>query len=194
MNVTMKTPAVILEDIEAITNVLCGTDKGSLTVSFANPTAWSTAIEDWDIGSPLVLITNEDNGCTPDQERGFFITDRVAFDEAKLTITVSASQQKLEDIADEMEMEFNSLPAATLVRRLELNPSATLSWSKSLPRTSVFKNDYLDIAAESASFSTKLTFSGRLKFSFWTWSVKELYFDVGELPHPIESRCAKGVV
>ncbi|KAM7201357.1 hypothetical protein V8F33_003457 [Rhypophila sp. PSN 637] len=178
MNITMKTPAVILEDVEAITNVVCGAEKSSLTVSFSNPTAWSTAIEDWDVGGPVVLITNEDNGCSPDEERGFFVTDKVTFDETTLTVTLAASQQKIEELADDMEMEFSSLPAATLVRRIELNPKATISWSKSLPRTSVFKNQYVDIAAESASFSTKLTFSGHLKFSFLTWSVKSLYFDV----------------
>jgi len=185
MNLTMNYPAVVLEDIEAITSVVCGADNeeiNTLSVTFADSAAYSVALEQWDIGKPIILIANDDEseGCGAELERGFFVAETVSPDATKLSITVTAHKESIEAIADECEMDFQSLPAATgpLERRIDWDPSSTLSWGKSLPYTTIFNNNYLNVALERAGFQSTLVFSGHLKFSFLTFSLKELWFDI----------------
>lgn len=77
-------------------------------------------------------------------------------------------------------MSFSSLPAATLTRRLTLNPKYSITFAEGLPdRTTIFSDGrYIDITAEEAWFSSTLTFSGKLKYNFWGFKLQELYFDI----------------
>jgi hypothetical protein len=180
MDLAFKYPAVVLEHVESVSGVSCGDDL--LTVSFANDAGFEEAVKDWDTnGEPFILITGAlDAGCAAEFERGFFLVEDISTDADTLTIEVTATKGDLPDLAGEMEMTFTSLPAATLMRRLTLSPSYSLQFAEGLDgRTTIFTDGkYIDIAAEEAWFSTKLTFSGKLKYNFWGFKVQQLYFDL----------------
>lgn len=180
MSLAFKYPAVVLEHIEAVSKVSCGDDV--LTVTFADDAGFEKAVEDWDTeGQPFILITGAlDEGCSAEFERGYFVVEDITPDSEKLSIQVHASPGDLPDLAGEMEMTFTSLPAATLMRRLTIAPKWSIDIAKGLdgPTTLFSDGKYIDIAAEEAWFSTRLTFSGKLKYNFWGFKLQELYFDL----------------
>jgi hypothetical protein len=179
MELAFNNPAVVLEHVEDVSKVVCS--DSLLTVTFANLAGFKEAIEDWDIDEPFVLITGAtDKGCAAEFERGFFVVDDVTSDASKLTIRVSATKGELPDLAGELEMSFTSLPAATLTRRLTLNPKYSLNFAEGLdgPTTIFSDGKHIEITAEEAWFSSTLTFSGKLKYNFWGFKLKELYFDI----------------
>ncbi|KAK0385618.1 hypothetical protein NLU13_6795 [Sarocladium strictum] len=180
MDLAFKYPAVVLEHIEAVTKVSCGDDV--LDVTFADSDGFDKAAKDWDTdGEPFVLITGAlDEGCSAEFERGYFVVEKITTDESTLSIQVTATPGELPDLAGEMEMHFTSLPAATLMRRLTLAPKYSIDLAQGIPEhTTIFSDGkYIDITAEEAWFSTKLTFSGKLKYNFWGFKLQELYFDL----------------
>ncbi|KAH6683506.1 hypothetical protein F5X68DRAFT_210753 [Plectosphaerella plurivora] len=178
MNLAFNNPAVVLDDVESVSNVTCGDDV--LTVTFATLEAFDEAVEDWDIDEPFILITGHSGNCAVEFERGFFVVDDVVSDKAELTVTVTATKGELPDIAGALEMEFNSLPAATLTRRLTLDPKYAITFAEGLPeRTTIFSDGkYIQVTAEEAWFSSTLTFSGKLKYNFWGFKLEQLYFDI----------------
>jgi hypothetical protein len=79
-----------------------------------------------------------------------------------------------------MEMVITSIPAGELMRRLTVAPSWSLELAKAVPQHTTLFTDgkHIDITAEEAWFSTKVTFSGKLKYNFWKFKLQELYFDL----------------
>ena len=77
-------------------------------------------------------------------------------------------------------MTFNSIPAATLRKRLTWKPSTSLTFSEGLDNNTVLFSDgkYFSIVADEAYFTSTITFSGYLNYNFWGFKLKDLYFDL----------------
>ncbi|KAK1714570.1 hypothetical protein CaCOL14_007392 [Colletotrichum acutatum] len=180
MKLAFKNPAVVLEHVNAVSNVACGDDE--LTVSFSSADTFAEAVKDWSDSAEegFILITNHMGNCDAEFERGFFLATGLTSSEGDLSITVAASKEELTNIAGECEMSFTSLPAATLSKRLTLDPSVSLSFAEGLAENTVLYSDgqYVNITADEAWFSSKITFSGYLKYNFWGFKLQALYFDL----------------
>ncbi|PNH39831.1 hypothetical protein VD0004_g7085 [Verticillium dahliae] len=178
MNLTMNNPTVVLEHIDSISNVIC--NNLTVTVLFENLEGFNEAVKDWSDDEAFVLITNHMGNCNAALERGFFLASGVSSNAEKLAVTVKASRKELASIAESCEMAFTSLPAASLTRRLVLDPSVSLSFAEGLPENTVLFSDgqYIDVTAEEAWFQSTITFSGYLKYNFWRFRLEHLYFDL----------------
>jgi hypothetical protein len=77
-------------------------------------------------------------------------------------------------------MTFSSLPAATLKKRITLDPSVSLTFAEGLDAATVLYTDgqYLTVTADEAGFESTITFSGYLKYNFWGFKLEKLYFDI----------------
>ncbi|KAK2041913.1 hypothetical protein LZ31DRAFT_501626 [Colletotrichum somersetense] len=181
MKLAFKNPAVVLEHVDAVKAVVCADDE--LTVAFSDAEAFGEAVKGWTASADeggFVLITNHLGNCDAEFERGFFLATGLMADEESLSVTVAASKEELANIAGACEMSFTSLPAATLARRLTLDPSYTLSFAEGLANDTVLFSDgqYVNITADEAWFSSSITFSGYLKYNFWGFKLEDLYFDL----------------
>jgi hypothetical protein len=78
------------------------------------------------------------------------------------------------------QLHFSSVPAGTLTKRLTLDPSFSVPFSKSLAKDTVLASvpPYLTITANEANFSSEITFSGYLYYDFWAFKLRQLYFDI----------------
>jgi len=72
------------------------------------------------------------------------------------------------------------MPAATLTKRITLDPSLSLNFSDSIdPNTVLYQDgDNFKITADEASFASTVTISGYLKYNFGAVKLEALYFDL----------------
>lgn len=76
-------------------------------------------------------------------------------------------------------MDFSSMPAATLTKRISASPVVPLVFGHSIEDQTLFEADpYVKVNADEAAFHANITFSGKLKYDFWTAKLKELWFDI----------------
>lgn len=179
MTLALNNPAVVLEQVDAVKSVVC--DDNELTVSFSGSEAFEQAVKDWSESEEgFILITNHMGNCDAEFERGFFMATGLTQSRDDLSITVAASKEELTNIAGQCEMSFSSLPAATLTKRLTLDPSVSISFSEGLADNTVLFSDgqYINVTADEAWFSSSITFSGYLKYNFWGFKLEALYFDL----------------
>ncbi|KZL84543.1 isoamyl alcohol [Colletotrichum incanum] len=179
MTLAFNNPAVVLEHVDAVKSVVCADDE--LTVAFSDAGAFNEAVKDWSESEEgFILITNHLGNCDAEFERGFFLATGLKSNDDELSITVAASKEELTNIAGACEMSFTSLPAATLSKRLTLDPSVSLSFAEGLADNTVLFSDgqYVNITADEAWFSSTITFSGYLKYNFWGFKLEALYFDL----------------
>ncbi|TDZ99615.1 hypothetical protein C8034_v000034 [Colletotrichum sidae] len=179
MTLALNNPAVVLEQVDAVKSVVCGGDE--LTVTFSDPDSFNEAVKGWsDSEEGFILITNHLGNCDAEFERGFFLATDLTSDEAQLSITVAASKEDLQNIAGECEMSFSSLPAATLSKRLTLDPTLSITVSEGLDDNTVIFSDgqYVNVTATEAWFSSTVTFSGYLRYNFWGFKLQALHFDL----------------
>ncbi|KAF0331877.1 hypothetical protein K4K61_011088 [Colletotrichum sp. SAR11_59] len=179
MTLALNNPAVVLEQVDAVKSVVC--DDNELTVSFSGSEAFDQAVKDWsEPEEGFILITNHMGNCDAEFERGFFMATGLTPSRDDLSITVAASKEELTNIAGQCEMSFSSLPAATLSKRLTLDPSVSISFSEGLADNTVLFSDgqYINVTADEAWFSSTITFSGYLKYNFWGFKLEALYFDL----------------
>lgn len=71
---------------------------------------------------------------------------------------------------------------STTISKRDINwdPTYSLNFNAVLPPNTEIASvaPYLDVKANSASFTSSASFSGHLDFNFWEWKVKQLYFDL----------------
>lgn len=78
-------------------------------------------------------------------------------------------------------IKFGSLPGTALAERdLILDPSFTLNNAYSIaPNTVLFSQaPYLTVSADSASYTSNITFSGYLRYNWLLFKLEDLYFDI----------------
>jgi hypothetical protein len=100
MKLEMNKPAVVLEEVEAVTGAVCGDDY--VTVSFKDADALEEALQDWkdeDMKDGFFIVTNDLGNCDEEFERGFFLAKDVVDNMKDMTITVKASKEGLAQAA-----------------------------------------------------------------------------------------------
>lgn len=75
VSLTMHRPAVLLENIASVVNVVCS--DTAVVVEFNNSEAFASAVAHWVPSPSLVLVTNHQGNCDAELERGFFVTDAI---------------------------------------------------------------------------------------------------------------------
>ncbi|KKA29995.1 hypothetical protein TD95_003827 [Thielaviopsis punctulata] len=178
MNLNMTAPAVMLETVEGISSVAC--TNSSITVKFSSAADYTDALSHWSKESNFAVITNNGNDCDLDQERGFFKATKATGDAKSSTITLDAARAELSDIASNLEMTFDSIPAGALTKRTSANDLLSFGFAKALPNDTVLFDDnkYVKVVADEAWFTTNITFSGKMNFNFWHFKMEQLYFDI----------------
>lgn len=100
MDLTMLSDAVVLEYIDTINQVDCGSpDDNAMTIFFRSLKALRLAVEDWSNDQNLVMITNHFGSCDEEFERGFFVVEMLTPNEDDLSIRCISSKKQLPDIA-----------------------------------------------------------------------------------------------
>jgi hypothetical protein len=94
---TMKYPSVILENIASVVDVSCSTD--SVAVTFNDSTVFEATEAAWSADSTFILVTNHFGSCDPVLERGMFLVNSLAFDNATLVATASAVKANISTVA-----------------------------------------------------------------------------------------------
>ncbi|KAE8389553.1 hypothetical protein BDV23DRAFT_97278 [Aspergillus alliaceus] len=178
MNLEFSHDAVVLEYIESIKSVQCS--DGSVIVAFKSLAGFETAFQSWSLRESLILITNHLGNCDVEFERGFFKVDNLIPNQPDLSITGNASKQQINHIAESCEIAFSSVPAGKLAKRLTLDPSFSIPFSKALESDTVLASvpPYLTVTANEATFSSEITFSGYLHYDFWAFKMRQLHFDI----------------
>lgn len=196
----MNYPTVILENVDAISSVDCSDD--AVTVTFNNTASYLATTTEWYADGDFVVITNHLGDCDAEVERGFFLVESLSWDNATLAVTASASKSNItqtagmfnfllllrlalrnhqtKHIAGVAEVLFGNVGSSTLSKRTTWDPSYTISQDLALPANDVLYTltDYLEVTADEVSLDTNVTFSGYLKYNFWTFDLQDLYFDV----------------
>ncbi|CAI4217815.1 unnamed protein product [Parascedosporium putredinis] len=178
MTLLMKEPAVVLEDVEDIIGTICG--KGFIDVSFLSKDAFDEALADWIDNEALIFITNHLGNCDTELERGFFLASGLEPNAETLSIRANAAKKTLETIAADLEINFTSIPGATVDKRAVIDPSLSITISEGLDPNTVLYTDgtYFTLTANEAQFTATATFSGYLHYNFLLWRLEALYFDI----------------
>lgn len=95
VNITlnMNYPTVILENIDAVSTVDCS--DTSVAVTFNDTASYEATLSDWYADGDFVLITNHLGDCDAELERGFFLTEKLSWDNSTLVVTASASKTNI---------------------------------------------------------------------------------------------------
>jgi hypothetical protein len=97
VSLAMNYPAVLLEEVNAVVNVAC--TASSVTVTFADTQTFDKTVAEWNGLDDFVLITNHLGACDVEYERGMFLVDFVAWDNAALTVTANAHKEEVAQVA-----------------------------------------------------------------------------------------------
>lgn len=97
VDLDMKRPTVLLEDIASIDNVTCSED--SISVSFTSGDDFQAAVATWSKETDLVFFTNHLGGCDAESERGVFLVNWISGDKETLTVVVRAEKKDVASTA-----------------------------------------------------------------------------------------------
>ncbi|GKT82223.1 isoamyl alcohol oxidase/dehydrogenase [Colletotrichum tofieldiae] len=165
----MKRPAILLENIETIADVQCS-DTGVL-VKFGVTEDYHTCLSAWP-SKDFIIVTNQDNGCASEYERGIYVVQGYTFDNATLTLTASATRAEIRDQMNDAVIDFQHTGTATTKRDLSGTISADLSGS------TLIATDPLTIVANEARLESTVSLAGHVHYDFWKFKVNEFYIDL----------------
>ncbi|CAG8952862.1 hypothetical protein HYFRA_00007576 [Hymenoscyphus fraxineus] len=175
----MKVPTVLLETIASIVNVDCSATSVQLT--FNDSAIFETTVAAWKAQDDFLMVTNHLGDCDAELERGFFLVDRVEFDNSTLVCTAHSHKTDLAATAKLTEITFGQIPASEIAARdIVIDPSLTLITGFDLPTDTVIFEyaPYASIYADQASFDANVTFSGFMQYNWLTMQLNQLYFDI----------------
>lgn len=99
VNHTMKYPSVLLEEIASVSNVDCSATV--VTITFNDSSIFQLTQSQWS-NKTLVLVTNHLGDCDVELERGFFLTDKVNWNNSTLVATATSTKSTLNNTACEL--------------------------------------------------------------------------------------------
>lgn len=183
----MSYPSVLLEDIDAVTSVVC-TDS-SVSVTFESAASFKFCTSAWNIeksdSEALVIITNHMGNCDAEHERGIFYATSTSWDAETLTVTARTEKKDVADVAASTEISFANVPLASRrsKRKITWNQDGIrISNNVSLPAStqlfSVPGSNYVSLVADEAFVGAEVTFSGKLKFNILRAKLEQLTFDI----------------
>ncbi|KAH6988145.1 hypothetical protein BKA56DRAFT_653807 [Ilyonectria sp. MPI-CAGE-AT-0026] len=189
VDLDMKRPTVLLEDVASIDNVTCS--DGSISVSFTSGDDFQAAVATWSKETDLVFFTNHLGSCDTESERGVFLVNWSSSDKETLTVVVSAEKKDVASTATNTAITFEAVPVAkkrqTVARRgldergITVNEKGlTIAGTIGLPRNTPIYSfpPYLEVTADSAEVTASVTFSGFLDYDVLGGKLKQLYVDI----------------
>ncbi|GKT50484.1 uncharacterized protein ColSpa_10665 [Colletotrichum spaethianum] len=165
----MKHPAILIENIETITDVQCS--NTGVVLKFGLTEDYNTCLSGWP-SKDFIIITNHNNGCDSEHERGIYIVQGYTFDNATLTVTASATRAEIRDQMNDAIIDFQHIGTATTKRDLSGTISADLSGS------TLIATDPLTIVANEARLESTIGLAGHVHYNFWEFKLSEFYIDL----------------
>ncbi|KAK2043401.1 hypothetical protein LZ31DRAFT_621649 [Colletotrichum somersetense] len=165
----MKQPAILLEDIETITNVQCS-DTG-VVLRFEDAEDYNTCLGAWP-SKDFIIVTNHDDGCDNQDERGIYVVQGYISDDATLTIKATTTRAEMRDLIDEAVIDFQHTGTATTKRDLSGTITADLSGS------TLIATAPLTIVANEARLENTVSLSGHVHYNLAKLEVNEFYIDL----------------
>ncbi|KXJ89416.1 hypothetical protein Micbo1qcDRAFT_235234 [Microdochium bolleyi] len=177
----MNYPSVLLEEIDAVSHVVC-TDS-SVSVTFDSDALFKFCTSAWNLDDKegLVIITNHMGNCDVEHERGIFYATSTTWDAKSLTVTARTEKKEVADVAASTEISFANVPLAHRKRKITFDKSGIrISNNVSLPAsTQLFSVPrYVSLTADEAFVGAEVTFSGKLKFNILRAKLEQLTFDI----------------
>ncbi|KKF92570.1 hypothetical protein CFO_g5081 [Ceratocystis platani] len=191
----MGKPTIVLEAVEGVDRVSC--DSEHMYVTFKNWQMYKKVLEKWEDERDLVIISNHGGQCDDDNQRGFYEVMGITGKPMLSTVQILAYKVQISEVVRSFAMDFESVPAGEIRRRFvawkgdvwsavaddAIEPSrklASMAITKALDLENTLYEDegYINIVANEAHFSTSITFSGKLSYSFLTLKLEQLYMDI----------------
>ncbi|KAK1565828.1 uncharacterized protein LY79DRAFT_530138 [Colletotrichum navitas] len=181
VELAMKYPSVLLEEVAAIASVSCA--DTSITITFNDKASFQQTSQQWEGLDDFVMVTNHQGNCDAEEERGFFLVDTVTLDEASLQVVANAHKSDVANTATSTEISFSSVPFQDPSAKRAITTDENglhISNELSLPAAStLFSYDpYVTITADKASLTSNMTFSGKLKYTIVPPKVEQLELDI----------------
>ncbi|KAH7159397.1 hypothetical protein B0J13DRAFT_592107 [Dactylonectria estremocensis] len=170
VNLALKRPAVVLEDIAGLSSVECsGSD---ISVTFSDTAALKAASAAWPAAEDFIMITYApDNGCNTADQRGWWNVSALTFDEAALVGKVAAVRSALDEESEDADVEFDT--AAAAASRRDITASVSVDLGAPLIDTDNFK-----LAVDQALFESSVRIKGSFRFNFLKFKPSRATLDI----------------
>jgi hypothetical protein len=176
VNATMKSPSILLEDIDSITKVDCSAT--SVDITFDNQADYDESMKTWP-SSAFTLFTNHLGDCDTDNERGLYDVSSLKFNFDTLTITAATEKCTFNKTVEDMAISFCELSApSTAVAKREV----TQTFLGDFPGTIILNDDplskQLSISVHNASLGGSIGVKGHVHYNFFHAKASKFYIDV----------------
>ncbi|CAL3972347.1 unnamed protein product [Diplocarpon coronariae] len=179
VDVMMKYPSVMLEDVAAISSVAC--TRSSVSVTFQSPASYDESRSVWP-PSAFLLFTKHRGACDATNERGIYLVKSITSDRARLLITAATDATSWTDAAENMDLSFVTPSAAASRRDMSKSFSTRIPCTVTVANVSVWAGDTVDklsVTASNTTASGSFALRGRVSFSFWKFKFTNFYLDLG---------------
>ncbi|KAJ0160687.1 hypothetical protein CTA2_7535 [Colletotrichum tanaceti] len=169
----MKRPAILLETIDAISEVHCS-DAG-VVISFSAADDYKTCLDAWRAKN-FIIVTNHANGCDDADERGIFVVKGLARDDDTLTLVADATRAELRDHMEEAIIDFEHPGTAAVTKRSISGRSR--SQTADLSGSTLISTEALSIVARAAKLESAVSLAGHAHYDLLRFELVEFYVDL----------------
>ncbi|EMD66879.1 hypothetical protein COCSADRAFT_82403 [Bipolaris sorokiniana ND90Pr] len=168
VDVAMKQPTVVLEEVAGITSVKC-TDS-AVSMIFSDTAAVKAASAAWPKSNFIIITYSPDGGCNTADERGFYTVSAISFDEASFTATASGQRSALDEQSEDAVVEFDTITAPAK-RDLQTSFSGEINGT-------LIDTGNLKIVVDQAKFESNIRIKGGFRFNFLKFKSSKMYLDI----------------
>ncbi|EUC27902.1 hypothetical protein COCCADRAFT_110527 [Bipolaris zeicola 26-R-13] len=168
VDVAMKQPAVVLEEVAGIASVKCA--DAAVSMTFSDTAAVKAASGAWPKSDFIIITYSPDGDCNTADERGFYTVSDLVFDEASLTATASGKRSALDEQSEDAVVEFDTITAPAK-RDLEASIGGEIHGT-------IIDTENLKIVVDTARFDSNIRVKGGFRFNFLKFKPSKMYLDV----------------
>ncbi|KAJ5059932.1 hypothetical protein PSV09DRAFT_2373404 [Bipolaris maydis] len=168
VDVAMKQPTVVLEEVAGIASVKCTDAVVSMT--FSDTAAVTAAFAAWPKSNFIIITYSPDGGCNTADERGFYTISGLKFDEASRTATASGLRSALDEQSEDAVVEFDTTTAPAK-RDLQASIGGEINGT-------LIDTENLKIVVDQAKFQSNIRIKGGFRFNFLKFKPSKMYLDV----------------
>ncbi|KAH7132748.1 hypothetical protein EDB81DRAFT_904703 [Dactylonectria macrodidyma] len=169
VNLAVKRPAVVLEDVAGLSSVECS--GSGISMTFTDADALKSASAAWPAAEDFIMITYApESGCNTPDQRGFWNVGDLTFDEAALVAKVTATRSALDKESEDAAVEFDTAAPAS---KRDISASVSVDLAAPLLETDNFK-----LAVDQAMFQSNIRIKGSFRFNFLKFKPSRATLDV----------------
>ncbi|KAF4458209.1 isoamyl alcohol [Fusarium albosuccineum] len=168
LNVALKQPAVVLEDLSGLGSVKCSDSE--IAITFTEAADFKAATASWPTSDFVIVTFESDGACNEPDERGFYTVSSEDIDEDALTIRAQVKASSLSEQAKSATISFET--GLTPSKR-DISADLTVDLAGTLADTEYFK-----LAAEQALFKSAIRLQGRLDLDILAGKANAVELDV----------------